>query len=133
MAPWPDDDEEEDVESIGVSEQDEEEGDEEDGSVEGNKVQDEDSYTGSQATSSSGSYSDAKFVKKESKYVFWLRILVVVILLCTAIAIAIVTYTVTEGGEQEDYITHYEASAAKVTGKISSAFSCSSIYPLIHY
>ena len=57
-----------------------------------------------------------KFVAKESRYVLYLRILVLSILIMAAVAICCVIYFITEASEGAAVESNYEAAAEKVVG-----------------
>jgi len=67
--------------------------------------------------SSKGSSRKEKFTRKESKYVLYLRLLVLAILLLAAIAICCVVYLITDGSEASSVESHYDAAAEKISGK----------------
>lgn len=55
-----------------------------------------------------------ELTKKESKGIFRLRVLVLLILLFTTIAVSIVVFVITKHGETEEFHNQYEGAAAKV-------------------
>lgn len=65
---------------------------------------------------SSGDESST-FVKKETRHVTFLRILVLSILFAASAAISLVVYFVTSAGEHDTFESQYHAAADKVTGK----------------
>ena len=83
-------------------------------------------YLGASATSGAGSGSSKKetFVQKETRYVLLLRILVVSILVCTAIAISVVLYQITNDGESENFESQYQAVASKMMGTFPDVLYC---------
>ena len=70
----------------------------------------------STAGTSQSSEEEAKFVKKESQHVFFLRIAVLLLLFSASAAISLVVYFVTEAGEMDSFKSQYFAAADKVTG-----------------
>mmetsp|Transcript_14574 Transcript_14574/g.29565 ORF Transcript_14574/g.29565 Transcript_14574/m.29565 type:complete len:127 (-) Transcript_14574:3421-3801(-) len=74
-----------------------------------------DSKSGHSTNDSSASSEEAKFVKKESQHVFYLRVLVLLILFSASAAISLVVYFVTEAGERDSFETRYYAAADKVS------------------
>ena len=67
-----------------------------------------------------------KFVRKESRHVFYLRVMVLLLLFAASAAISLVVYFVTDNGEQSNFESQYSAAADKVTG-MSRAFRAASI------
>lgn len=61
--------------------------------------------------------SHRQFTKKESRYVLYLRLLVLAILFLAAIAVCLVVFIVTTNGEEESFDSHFEAASEKVSGK----------------
>eukprot|EP00977_Amphora_coffeiformis_P019105 scaffold6899_cov183-Amphora_coffeaeformis.AAC.38 len=77
------------------------------------------SSSGKSATdtsSTSSSDESSKFVKKETRHVLFLRILVLLILFSASAAISLVVFFVTSNGETETFESQYNAAADKVTG-----------------
>lgn len=52
--------------------------------------------------------------RKESKAVFWLRLVVLMILVLTAVAVSITVYEITRRGEASEFETQYQGAATKV-------------------
>jgi len=64
-------------------------------------------------------------VETESRYVLFLRLVVLLVLLMAAIAVSVLVHRITLTGEDYSFITNYDAAAEKVTGErsiISSEF-----------
>ena len=83
------------------------------------------------SSKSTGDGSDAssdessKFVKRESRHVFLLRVAVLLILFSASAAISLVVYFVTKHGEMDTFESQYYAAADKVTGTCAvSVFVC---------
>ena len=72
--------------------------------------------TADDSSDSSGDGS-SKFVKKETRNVFFLRVFVLFILFSASAAISLVVFFVTDNGEMESFEATYYAVADKVTGK----------------
>eukprot|EP00977_Amphora_coffeiformis_P026278 scaffold25307_cov168-Amphora_coffeaeformis.AAC.11 len=66
-------------------------------------------------TSLSSSDESSKFVKRESRHVFYLRVIVLLILFSASAAISLVVFFVTDAGEMESFESQYYAAADKVT------------------
>mgnify|MGYP005865612713 CR=1 FL=1 len=66
-------------------------------------------------TSVSSGDESSKFVKKESRQVFYLRVTVLLILFSASAAISLVVFFVTDAGEMESFESQYYAAADKVT------------------
>ena len=56
------------------------------------------------------------FVKKETRRIFTLRLLVVAVLLAASAAVSVVVFYITHKGEQYEFESQYEAAADKVKG-----------------
>lgn len=67
--------------------------------------------------SQESSQESSKFVKKETRHVLYLRVLVLAILFCASVAISLVVFFVTANGEKDSFESQYHAAADKVTGK----------------
>ena len=70
----------------------------------------------SSGESSQSSEEASKFVKKETRHVFFLRMTVLSVLFAASAAISLVVYFVTSAGEQDTFESQYEAAAHKVKG-----------------
>lgn len=67
-------------------------------------------------TSASSTEESDKFVKKETRHVLFLRIIVLLLLFSASAAISLVVYFVTSAGETDGFESQYFAAADKVTG-----------------
>jgi len=56
-------------------------------------------------------------VETESRYVLFLRLVVLLVLLMAAIAVSVMVHRITLTGEDFSFITNYDAAAEKVTGE----------------
>lgn len=59
-----------------------------------------------------------QLTKKETNAVFRLRLIVVLVLLATAVAICLVVFYITHGAEKDTMKQQYEAAAQKVSRRI---------------
>ena len=76
-----------------------------------------DSNSGNTTAESSQSSEESKFVKKESRHVLFLRVVVISVLFAATTAISLVVYLVTAAGEHASFESQYYAAANKITGK----------------
>ena len=67
--------------------------------------------------SQDSSQESSKFVKKETRHVLYLRVIVLLLLFCASAAISMVVFFVTANGEEDSFESQYYAAADKVTGK----------------
>lgn len=90
-----------------------------------------DSNSGRSSTAGDSSQSSdeeaSKFVKKESRRVFYLRVLVLLILFAASAAISLVVYFVTTAGETDTFESQYDAAADKVQGTSQVSLVCTHI------
>lgn len=99
-------------------------------SSEGSQTTDElkdSSKSGSTAESNASSSANdeaAKFVNKETRRVFCLRVLVLMILFAASAAISLVVFFVTSAGEDDSFEGEFYAAADKVTGKLEGESPC---------
>lgn len=61
----------------------------------------------------------AKFVQRETRHVWYLRVLVLFLLVSASAAISLVVFFVTDAGEHETFRSQYDGDASKITGKYS--------------
>lgn len=71
---------------------------------------------GDDSSATSGDHS-SKFVQKETRHVFYLRVFVLLVLFSASAAISLVVYFVTDNGDEDSFESSYHAAADKVTGK----------------
>ena len=77
-----------------------------------------------ETSSQSSSEEASKFVRKESRHVLYLRVIVLLLLFSASAAISLVVYFVTQNGEMDTFESQYYAAADKVTGKsFSTSFT----------
>ena len=69
------------------------------------------------SSSQSSSEEASKFVRKESRHVLYLRVIVLLLLFSASAAICLVVFFVTMNGEMDTFESQYYAAADKVTGK----------------
>ena len=69
------------------------------------------------STSNGSSEESSKFVRKETKHVFMLRVIVLSILFAASAAISLVVYFVTSDSEDDNFESQFYAAADKVKGK----------------
>lgn len=73
---------------------------------------------GENTRESSDEPDEAKFVDKETRYVFYLRLAVLLVLLVAAASLCTLVYVVSSGSETQSFQSNYEAAAEKVLGKM---------------
>lgn len=101
---------------------------EEQQSVSDSQITDDSALKNSQSGRSSSANTEAsslseessKFVKRESRHVFYLRVIVLSILFSISAAISLVVYFITDAGEENNFESQYYAAADKVTGMVDS-------------
>ena len=97
---------------------------EEQQSVSDSQITDDSALKNSQSGRSTTTNTDAsslseessKFVKRESRHVLYLRVIVLFILFSISAAISLVVYFITDAGEEDNFESQYYAAADKVTG-----------------
>jgi len=63
--------------------------------------------------------SNEDLVDTESRYVLFLRLVVLLVLFLAAVAVSILVHSITSNGEEDSFDANYNAAAEKVTGKQS--------------